>query len=206
MTEQNILAVDVGTSEVKAALISYQGEIRDCARSHLELLHPEPTWAEQNPDGWWHAVTQAVRKLWNQVPDRRDTVTGLVFSCQMFGVLPVNAEGKPLMNAMIWLDTRSREQAREMTHGFPKVSGYGLGKVLKWLRETNGAPNLAGRDTISKYIWLTKSGQSRQSVSSIAQCAVTGSIQSWSPHPRAPHQLSGLAQLTELCGVYQPQP
>ena len=58
----------------------------------------------------------------------------------------------------------------------------------------------------SKYIWLTKSGQSRQSVSSIAQCAVTGSIQSWSPHPRASHQLSGLAQLTVLCGVYQPQP
>ena len=52
------------------------------------------------------------------------------------------------------------------------------------------------RRIISKYIWLTKSGQSRQSVSSIAQCAVTGSIQSWSPHPRASHQLSGLAQLT----------
>ena len=149
MTEQNILAVDVGTSEVKAALISHRGEIRDYARSHLELLHPEPTWAEQNPDAWWQAITTAVRKLWDQEPDRRDTVTGLVFSCQMFGVLPVDADGKPLMNAMIWLDTRSREQARAMTHGFPKISGYGLGKVLKWLRETNGAPNLAGRDTIS---------------------------------------------------------
>jgi len=154
MTEQNILAVDVGTSEVKAALISYRGEIRDCARSHLELLHPEPTWAEQNPEGWWQAITSAVRKLWERAPNRRDTVTGLVFSCQMFGVLPVDVDGKPLMNAMIWLDTRSREQARAMTHGFPKISGYGLGKVLKWLRETNGAPNLAGRDTISKYIWL----------------------------------------------------
>ena len=77
MTEQNILAVDVGTSEVKAALISYRGEIRDCARSHLELLHPEPTWAEQSPDGWWRAITSAVRKLWEQVPERRDTVTGL---------------------------------------------------------------------------------------------------------------------------------
>ena len=154
MTEQNILAVDVGTSEVKAALISPIGEIRDCARSHLEVLYPQPTWAEQDPNGWWQAISAAVQELWSRTPDRRQTVTGLVFSCQMFGVLPVNADGKPLMNAMIWLDTRSREQARAMTHGFPKIAGYGLGKVLKWLRETNGAPNLAGRDTVSKFIWL----------------------------------------------------
>jgi xylulokinase len=72
----------------------------------------------------------------------------------MFGVRPVDVDGKPLMNSMIWLDTRSREQARAMVDGFPKVAGYGLPRVLKWLRETNGAPNLAGRDTISKFVWL----------------------------------------------------
>ncbi len=154
MTERNILAVDVGTSEVKAALVSHEGVIRDCARSHLEVLHPRPTWAEQDPNGWWHAIASAVRDLWKNAPERRDTVSGMVFSCQMFGVLPVDVDGKPLMNAMIWLDTRSREQARAITDGFPKVAGYGLGRVIKWLRETNGAPNLAGRDTISKYIWL----------------------------------------------------
>lgn len=154
MTERNILAVDVGTSEVKAALVSHQGEIRDSARSPIGVLHPAPTWAEQDPNAWWHAICAAVRELWQHDPANRASVTGLVFSCQMFGVLPVDIDGKPLMNAMIWLDTRSRDQARQITHGFPKVSGYGLPRLLKWLRETNGAPNLAGRDTISKFIWL----------------------------------------------------
>lgn len=154
MTERNILAVDVGTSEVKAAVVSHDGRVRDCARSPIQVIHPAPTWAEQDPNGWWHAIVSAVRELWQHAPERRETVTGLVFSCQMFGVLPVDIDGKPLMNAMIWLDTRSREQARAITHGFPKIAGYGVPRLVKWLRETNGAPNLAGRDTISKFIWL----------------------------------------------------
>lgn len=41
-----------------------------------------------------------------------------------------------------------------MVDGFPKIAGYGLPRVIKWLRITNGAPNLAGRDTISKFLWL----------------------------------------------------
>ena len=57
-------------------------------------------------------IGTAVRELWRRAPERRESVTGLVFSCQMFGVLPVDVDGKPLMNAMIWLDTRSRDQAR----------------------------------------------------------------------------------------------
>ncbi len=154
MTERSILAIDVGTSEVKAALVSYAGRVLDCARSPCSVMHPEPTWAEQDPNGWWHAICSATRQLWRETTHRPADVTGVVFACQMFGVLPVDADGKPLMNAMIWLDTRSREQARAITAGFPKVSGYGLWKLIKWLRITNGAPNLAGRDTISKFIWL----------------------------------------------------
>ena len=154
MSEPNILAVDVGTSEIKVALVSHAGEVRDCARSSIAVLHPQPGWAEQDPNAWWNAISAAARDLWASSNAAPENVSAVVFSCQMFGVVPVDATGKPLMNAMIWLDTRSREQAREITSGYPKVSGYGLPKLVKWLRATNGVPSLAGRDTISKFIWL----------------------------------------------------
>jgi xylulokinase len=154
MTQRNILAIDVGTSQVKAALVSHEGVVRDCASSPTTVLHPEPSWAEQDPNAWWHAICSATRELWRTSSYRPANVTGVVFSCQMFGVLPVDVDGKPLMNAIIWLDTRSREQARAITDGFPKVSGYGVYRALKWLLLTNGAPSLAGRDTTSKFIWL----------------------------------------------------
>jgi xylulokinase len=154
MAERNILAIDVGTSEIKAAFVSHIGQVQECASCPMPLLHPEPTWAEQDPEVWWSTIREATARLWARVEDRQIEVSSVVFSCQMFGVLPVDKAGKPLANAMIWLDTRSREQARRIMHGFPKISGYGVRKLIKWLRETNGAPNLAGRDTISKFIWL----------------------------------------------------
>jgi xylulokinase len=154
MSEQNILAIDVGTSEVKAALVSHAGRVRDSACSAHSVLHPHPTWAEQDPNNWWNAICSATEQLWQQTSARPEDTSALVFTCQMFGVLPVDSGGKPLMNAMIWLDTRSRDQARSITSGFPKISGYGVWKLWKWLRITNGAPNLAGRDTVSKFVWL----------------------------------------------------
>ncbi|MDE0884072.1 MAG: FGGY-family carbohydrate kinase [Myxococcota bacterium] len=154
MSEKNILAIDVGTSEIKVALVSHAGQVRDCARSTLEVIYPEAGWAEQDPYAWWSAISSAARELWSQSSFDPAQVSAVVFSCQMFGVLPVDSAGKPLMNAMIWLDTRSREQAREITSGQPRVAGYGLPRLIKWLRATNGVPSLAGRDTISKFIWL----------------------------------------------------
>jgi xylulokinase len=154
MNQPNILAIDVGTSEVKAALVSYSGEVQACARSSNAVLHPRPDWAEQDPNGWWDAIVSATRELWKQSGQRPEDVSGLVFSCQMFGVLPVDIDGKPLMNAMIWLDTRSRDHARKIVSGFPSVYGYGLLRAARWLSICNGAPSRAGRDTTSKFVWL----------------------------------------------------
>ena len=156
MSDRNILAIDVGTSEIKAALVSQIGHVLECASSRMEILHPEPTWAEQDPETWWRTICDATAELWTLAAGRDVEISAVVFSCQMFGVLPVDESGKPLANAMIWLDTRSRDQARAITAGVPKISGYGVWKLIKWLRETNGAPNLAGRDTISKFISLNK--------------------------------------------------
>jgi xylulokinase len=152
--DRTVLAVDLGTSHVKAALVRNDGSIEACATRPLEVFYPKPGWAEQDPEGWWQAISSACHELFDGAAERAHGVAAVVFSCQMFGVLPIDEDGKPLSNAMIWLDTRSAEQAREMTHGFPKISGYGVWRLAKWLRLTNGAPNLAGRDTISKYIWL----------------------------------------------------
>jgi xylulokinase len=154
MIQPNILAIDVGTSEVKAALVSHDGHVQACARSANAVLHPRPDWAEQDPNGWWHAICSATRELWKTSEHRPQDVSGLVFSCQMFGVLPVDVDGKPLMNAMIWLDTRSREHARQIVSGFPSFYGYGVLRALKWLRICNGAPSRAGRDVTSKFVWL----------------------------------------------------
>jgi len=150
----SILAIDLGTSAAKAALVAESGEILGSAHEVLAIDHPRPGWAEQPVGRWWSAVRAATTRLWQQPHLDPADVEAVVFSCQMLGLVPIDAEGEALCPCLLWMDTRSKDQARRMTAGFPKVAGYGLPRLLRWLWFSNGAPNLAGRDPASKMVWL----------------------------------------------------
>ena len=73
MTEQGatpaILGLDLGTTEVKAGLVTLEGRLLAIGRAGygLEVGH-EPGWAEQDPGAWWSAVVGAVRALHSTEP------------------------------------------------------------------------------------------------------------------------------------------
>jgi len=49
------LGLDVGTSGVKALLVTEAGEVEATATTPLTLSTPRPGWAEQHPHTWWDA-------------------------------------------------------------------------------------------------------------------------------------------------------
>lgn len=147
------LAIDLGTSSVKAGLVDARGEVRVHVQGEAApVSRPQPGWAEQHPDEWWAAIRGVLERLATLTPLER--AAALVFTGQSFGALAVDAAGQPLAPCLTWQDTRSRAQARQVTRGFPRVAGYGLWRLLRWLWVTNGAPNLAGRDPLTKMLWL----------------------------------------------------
>ena len=115
---------------------------------------PKPGWAEQDPAVWWEAVCRATRVVLKDAGVAPDEIEGITFAGQMQGTLPVDADGTPLMNCMIWLDGRAEAQARQATGGWIEVQGYGLSRLARWLYLTNGVPNLAGKDSVAKMLWL----------------------------------------------------
>lgn len=149
-----VLGYDFGTSSVKAALFDRDGRIVADSGKSYPLLLPEPGWAEQKPADWWAAMGAVTRDILAeaQVPPERVAALGL--SAQMCGTVPVDRDGAPLHNCLIWLDTRSDAIARQITAGGPRIAGYGAFKLLRWLYLTNGAPNLSGKDPASKIIWF----------------------------------------------------
>lgn len=78
-----ILAVDVGTTSAKAAVVD-GGAIIEVAEAPLGLTHPHPGWAEQSPADWWAAVVSATRAL-RSVGD----VVAVVATGQMQDLVPV---------------------------------------------------------------------------------------------------------------------
>ncbi len=153
-SENFVLGFDIGTSSVKAALFGEAGNIIASSISSYEISAPQPGWAEQNPDDWWQAMITCTSRLLNDPVISAESIKAIGLTAQMCGCVPVDKNGDYLHNCLLWLDTRSEELARKLMDGFPKIRGYGLLPLIRWLRLTNGAPNLSGRDPISKALWL----------------------------------------------------
>jgi xylulokinase len=157
MEEKNlILAVDVGTTETKAVLVSPNGYI-DSDQSTCSLLYPEKSCVEQSPKELSDAIYCSIRNVLAAHPDLVSRLAGIVFTSQMQNTIPIGKDGKPLMNMLSWMDERAaRFIHEEMFKGFIKIEGYPPLKLIKFLRMTGGAPGKTGKDTVCKLAWMKK--------------------------------------------------
>lgn len=154
MTEKYIVSHDMGTSGDKAILVTIYGDIVDSAKLSYPMYHPQPGFAEQDPFDWWNAVCATTKSVLSKSGVSPNDVVGMTFSSQMQNVIPVSGEGKPLMRSMSWLDGRSADIMREKLWTQPRILGYNVFHLLKFLRITGGTPGHTGKDQIGKILWL----------------------------------------------------
>jgi len=153
-TDDLVIGYDFGTSSVKAALVDRAGNIVASAGETYPLQLPQPGHAEQRPHDWWRAMRAVTARLLEQSPGARERIRGLGLAAQMAGTIPVAADGEPLHPCLIWIDTRSAPIAHAITAGGPRIAGYGALRLASWLWLANGAPNLSGKDPLTKILWF----------------------------------------------------
>ena len=152
--EPYILAVDLGTSGCKTALISISGNVAGWEFQEIPLLIPSPGAAEQDPESWWQGFLQTSRKLIgnNLVPV--EDIIAVCCSTQGEGTVPVDQDGNALMKAMSWMDMRGAESLDQLTKGWINVEGYHLFKLIRWMSITGGAPSLRGGDPSAHMLYI----------------------------------------------------
>jgi len=111
-----ILAIDVGTQSVRALVFDPRGEPVAVARVPIEpYVSPHPGWAEQDPALYWHAIGEACAALWAGGFDR-GSLAGVSLTTQRQTIVVLDADGRPLRPAIVWLDQRR-------TDGLPPIGG-----------------------------------------------------------------------------------
>jgi len=146
---QALLGIDIGTTGVKAALFAANdGHVLSSAFVDYPLFHPQPGWAEQNPEDWWQATLAATRSCLANGAQHGVTpadVRGVGLSGQMHGVVLLDETYKVLRPCIIWADQRSEAQCRWMTEKVgasrlielvsnPALPGFSAPKAL-WVRD-----------------------------------------------------------------------
>ncbi len=154
MAEKYIVSHDMGTSGDKAILVTVYGDIIDFATQHYPIYHPQPGYAEQDPLDLWNAVCSTTKSVLKKTGIAPEDIVGMTFSSQMQNVIPISEDGKPLMRSMNWLDGRSADIMREKLWTQPRILGYNIFHLLKFLRITGGTPGHTGKDQIGKILWL----------------------------------------------------
>jgi xylulokinase len=149
-----VLAIDLGTSGPKVALVSTAGEVVGYEFEETPLILLPNGGAEQRPDDWWNALKTASRRLLAQGVVPTEDIIALNCTTQWSGTVAVDRDGHPLMNAIIWMDSRGAPYVRRITDGIVKIERFGIWKLLQWLRLTGGVPGHAGKDPIAHILYL----------------------------------------------------
>jgi xylulokinase len=141
----SFLGVDIGTTSVKAGLFDERGRCLGKAE-HDYLLHmPAVDRVELDAETYWTATVSVVRRALAQSPTGARDVQALTISSQGETTIAVDAAGRPLHPALVWLDKRARSQADRLRAalgpqvyvrtGIPEVNPTWSACKIAWLVE-----------------------------------------------------------------------
>ncbi len=144
--EKLILAVDLGTSGMKVALISVSGKVLGWELEPVRLILTPNGGAEQSPEEWWQAFLSAAGRLIKRNQESALDVIAVCASTQGEGTVAVDQEGNALGNTILWMDMRGAPYLRKQLNGWINIDGAGISKVLRFVRLTGGMPSMTGKD------------------------------------------------------------
>ena len=152
--EKLILAVDLGTSGMKVALIAASGKVIGWESEPVRLIITPDGGAEQSPDEWWQAFLSAAGRLIKREPDAGPNVVAVCCSTQGEGTVAVDKTGKAIGNAILWMDMRGAPNLRKQLGGLINIDGADVLKVLRFVRLTGGMPSMTGKDPAAHMLFI----------------------------------------------------
>ena len=110
------LGVDIGTFETKGVLADASGRIiASAARAH-EMLVPQAGWAEHRAEeDWWGDFVHVTREILAAADINPTKIKAVATSAIGPCMLPVDTDGQPLMNGVLYgVDTRAEQEIADL--------------------------------------------------------------------------------------------
>lgn len=179
-----LLGIDLGTSAVKVSVIDSQTQKLLASASwpetEVDILSPQPGWAEQSPDLWWENVKGAILKCHQKGNYNPKDIGAIGIAYQMHGLVLVNQAKNCIRNSIIWCDSRAVETGEQAFNDLGKEwclqhllnsPGNFTASKLAWVK--NNEPFVYNRIhqfmLPGDYISLKMTGESTTSISALSE-------------------------------------
>ncbi|MCE5188076.1 MAG: hypothetical protein LLF75_02665 [Eubacteriales bacterium] len=138
------LTFDIGTTSVKTCVFDRSLRLLGHANGEYRLLTERPGFVELEPETYWRAVLDGAKNAIKRAGIEAGDIVSISCTTQGETLIPIDAQGLALRNAIVWLDERAGEQAARLSARFPAERFY---------RET-GLPELNGYTPVAKLLWI----------------------------------------------------
>lgn len=142
-----ILSIDLGTSGPKVALVGQDGRLAAAAMRPVRTHVLPPNGAEQDANEIWNAVLSAAQQVLREAGHAARSVVGISCDSQYFSLIPVDRAIEPVMNLILWLDTRGRAQCRRLYERHPDAFQI-------WVERHGLMPLPSGSDSLSHMLYV----------------------------------------------------
>lgn len=108
----HVLAVDLGTTGIKVAVVGEEGAVRAVAGEVIPLIFVGDRGVEQDPNAWWAALGRCSRRAVGDSGVAGDDIGLIAVTSQYTSTTPVGEGGLPVGNTIMWMDGRGRTYHR----------------------------------------------------------------------------------------------
>jgi glycerol kinase len=137
-----VLAIDQGTTSTRCITFDKSGKVIHSAFAEFPQIYSQPGWVEHDPEQIFQSLVDCVSIL--NFDSQHDEIKAIGITNQRETIVAWDRfTGKPFHNAIVWLDTRTHELAKqEISDGGPDkyrnitglpVSTYFSALKIKWL-------------------------------------------------------------------------
>lgn len=141
-----ILAIDIGTTAFKAAVIDRNGTVLSSAAVEYTAITPHSGWVEMEVDTYTDTFRKATSAAIKEAGILAADILTIGMSSQGETTIFLDREGRPLRRAIVWFDTRAEKGAQQIVDHFgSKVIQEHTGQVgvdaiwpgakILWLKE-----------------------------------------------------------------------
>jgi len=144
MNESYLIGLDAGTTSIKGLLISADGSHETFVQKEYSLEYGEGDIVELDPEIYWETTLYIIDQLLKQSGIAPEKIRAISFSSQGETLIAVDVNGKPLRNAIVWLDNRSEKEANTIEVFFSRET----------LLEKTGQPEMLPLWPATRILWI----------------------------------------------------
>lgn len=133
-------------------MVSLTGTI--ATREHLPVVTRRSAdgGATQDAAEWWGLIRDATRRAVESGAVAAADIVAVSCTGQWASTVPVDVDGHPVGDCLMWLDSRGGPLVRRALGG--PVAGYAPVALARWIQRSGGAPSTSGADPIGHMLYV----------------------------------------------------